>query len=171
MEGGDDGGGMPQYGGDPFGGDGGWGQSTPATTGGGDPYADPGSWGGGDTYYDQPSGSDTSFDGEFMAEGGPVDDDEQGYDPDQGNGGQEQGNGARFVSPSLSPSGGQQVDDVPAQLNAGEFVLPDDVVKWKGEEFFQKLISTSRQARESIMAVHGQTQGQPPQGMNLGGAI
>jgi hypothetical protein len=97
-----------------------------------------------------------------------------GFDPDQR---QDQ---QRFVSPSLSPSGGQRTDDVPAKLNAGEFVLPDDVVKWKGEEFFQNLIGKSRQARESIMSAHGQMQGQPPQmqgqppqmqGMNLGGAI
>jgi hypothetical protein len=168
IEGGDPSQGIdPGYGGDPFGGDQGWGDSNPTTTGGGDPYSDPGTWGGGvdNTYYDQPSGSDTSFSGEFYAEGGPVDDDQQGFDPDQGEDQQ------RFVSPTLSPSGGQQTDDVPAHLNAGEFVLPDDVVKWKGEEFFQKLISTSRQAREGIMAAHGQMQGQPPQGMNLGGAI
>lgn len=106
-------------------------------------------------------------DGSAYAEGGPVDDDQdQGFDPEQGQDNQ------RFVSPSLSPSGGQQTDDVPAQLNAGEFVLPDDVVKWKGEEFFQNLIGKSRQARESVMAAHGQMQGRPPQqGMNLGGAI
>jgi len=163
----------PWYGGDPFGGDQGWGNSNPSTTGGGDPYNDPGSWGGGgmnDTYYNQPSGSDTSFGGEFYAEGGPVDDDDQGFDPDQGQ--QPQGqDGARFVSPSLSPSSGQEVDDVPAKLNAGEFVMPDDVVRWKGEEFFQGLIAKSRQAREGVMAAHGQMQGQPPQGMNLGGAI
>lgn len=48
------------------------------------------------------------------------------------------------VPPSASPSGGQQTDDVNAHLNAGEFVLPKDIVAWKGQEFFQKLIMDAR---------------------------
>jgi hypothetical protein len=58
------------------------------------------------------------------------------------------------VDPSLSPSGGAQTDDVPMQtpagpghLNANEYVIPQDVALWKGQEFFQKLIDQSRQAR------------------------
>lgn len=51
-----------------------------------------------------------------------------------------------YVPPSASPSGGMQTDDVNAHLNADEFVLPKDIVKWKGQEFFQKLIEQSRQA-------------------------
>ena len=124
------------------------GDFNPTTTG-----PDDTNWDGGTTM----TGSD--YGGDY-AEGGPVD--EQGYDPDQD---------GQMVHQGMSPSGGQEVDDVPANLNAGEFVMPDDVVRWKGEEFFQGLIAKSRQAREGIMAVHGQTQGQPPQGMNLGGAI
>ena len=126
------------------------GQDYSGTFGGG--YTDPGfsgDWGA------------TPDTGSYAA-GGPVDEEEGGLPDDN----------QRFVSPSLSPSGGQQTDDVPANLNAGEFVLPDDVVKWKGEEFFQNLIGKSRQARESIMSAHGQMQGRAPQqGMNLGGAI
>jgi len=49
------------------------------------------------------------------------------------------------VSPALSPSGGRNTDDIPAQLTAGEFVLPRDVVQWKGEEFMQKLIQKARE--------------------------
>ncbi len=56
------------------------------------------------------------------------------------------------VPASMSPSGGRQVDDVRAQgpggsrinLNANEFVIPRDVVEWKGQEYFQKLIAGAR---------------------------
>lgn len=51
-----------------------------------------------------------------------------------------------------SPSGGRAIDDVPAQLTAGEFVVPKDVVAWKGEEYFQKLIQGSREKREQAPA-------------------
>jgi hypothetical protein len=55
----------------------------------------------------------------------------------------------------MSPSGGQRVDDVQAQgprgqhmnLNAHEFVIPQDVALWKGQEFFQNLIDQSRKKR------------------------
>ncbi len=51
------------------------------------------------------------------------------------------------VPMGASPSQGMQTDDVPARLNAGEFVVPKDVAAWKGHEFFQKLIDQSRKAR------------------------
>lgn len=63
-----------------------------------------------------------------------------------------------FVSPQLSPSQGQQTDDIPARLNANEFVIPRDVALWKGQEFFQKLIDQSRKARGGAPA-----QGKPSQ--------
>lgn len=50
----------------------------------------------------------------------------------------------QYVPPNASPTGGAAIDDVPARLNAGEFVVPKDVVGWKGEEFFQKLIMGAR---------------------------
>src|SRR5712664_3701920 len=61
---------------------------------------------------------------------------------------------------ALSPSGGQQVDDVQAQgpqgspinLNADEFVIPRDVALWKGQEFFQNLIDQSRKKRVTAPA-------------------
>lgn len=56
------------------------------------------------------------------------------------------------VSFGASPSGGQQTDDVPARLNAGEFVVPRDVAAWKGEEFFHKLIEKSRELRGGVTA-------------------
>lgn len=51
------------------------------------------------------------------------------------------------IPPEASPSRGQAIDDVPARVNVGEFIVPKDVVSWKGEEFFQKLIQGSRKAK------------------------
>lgn len=122
--------------------------------GGGDGWSTPsydtgGDWGGG-------GGSDTSWDtgGDWgggdgwFAKGGPV-----GQRPlPRGN----TPRGGGFVPPSMSPSRGQRTDDIPAvipqsggraQINAGEFVLPRDVVAWKGQEFFQKMIQQARKAR------------------------
>lgn len=61
------------------------------------------------------------------------------------------------VPGSASPSGGKQTDDVKANLNAGEFVVPRDVVHDKGHEFFRKLIASSRKNRLGMA-------GAPPQG-------
>lgn len=63
----------------------------------------------------------------------------------------------------MSPSGGARTDDVNAHLNADEFVLPKDVVKWKGEEFMHKLIADSRMKRQKMAAALG-TGGKPSQG-------
>jgi len=62
------------------------------------------------------------------------------------------------VSRHLSPSQGRQTDDIPARLNADEFVVPRDVAQWKGQEFFHKMIEQSRKAR---MGMTQQTQAQP----------
>ncbi len=51
------------------------------------------------------------------------------------------------VPTAASPSHGQRVDDIKADVDAGEFVMPRDVVAHKGSEFFHKLIAQSRQAR------------------------
>jgi hypothetical protein len=48
------------------------------------------------------------------------------------------------VPPDASPSQGGAIDDVPARLNVGEFVVPKDVVRWHGEKFFQNLIQKAR---------------------------
>lgn len=56
------------------------------------------------------------------------------------------------VPASASPTRGRAIDDVDAKLTAGEFVVPKDVVSWKGEEFFQKLIEGSRKAKPQAPA-------------------
>jgi hypothetical protein len=83
------------------------------------------------------------------------------------------------VPQSASPSHGQQTDDIPARLNAEEFVVPRDVARWKGQEYFQKLIAQSRQAlteaqQSGAHATPGPSvAGQQPRFVshNLGGAI
>ena len=80
----------------------------------------------------------------------------------------EQGGGVTtggFVSHAMSPSNGRQVDDVPARLNQGEYVIPRDVVHFKGKEFFHKLIAQSRANRAKMGAPSDD------RGYNLGGAI
>jgi len=56
------------------------------------------------------------------------------------------------VPPQSSPTRGNAIDDVPAKLTVGEFVVPKDVAAWKGEEYFQKLIDNSRKAKEEATA-------------------
>lgn len=73
----------------------------------------------------------------FMEDGGPTD------------GGATPG-GA--IPAHASPSGGVATDDVPAQLTAGEFVLPKDVMQWKGEEWAQKEIQKAREAKQGAVA-------------------
>jgi hypothetical protein len=68
----------------------------------------------------------------MMAAGGPVEND---------------ATSGGFVSHDLSPSDGQQVDDVNAQLNVGEFVVPKDVTAWLGQQHFYKLMAQARKAR------------------------
>lgn len=54
-----------------------------------------------------------------------------------------------YVPDELSKSDGQVVDDIPANLTAGEFIIPKDVVEWKGKEYFYKLMAQSRKLRAS----------------------
>lgn len=70
---------------------------------------------------------------------------------------------------AISPSRGAAIDDIPARvnqsgqevrLNANEFIVPEDVARWKGEEFFQKLIEQSRKAKHTAPAKP--TMGPPP---------
>ena len=68
-----------------------------------------------------------------------------------------------FVPQQASPSSGINVDDVPANLNAEEFVIPRDVARWKGEEFWHKEIAKSRAARAKAAATVGPTAGPPQQ--------
>ncbi len=70
------------------------------------------------------------------------------------------------VPRSASPSRGRQTDDIPARLNANEFVIPRDVAQYKGKEFFHKLIATSRKNLASQGKPHqtGPIGGQPSRG-------
>lgn len=86
----------------------------------------------------------------------------------------------RTVPLSASPSRGAITDDVSARLEPGEFVVPQDVVRWKGEEFFQKTINTARQAKQGATAkpqARPAIQGPPafvtarPNQMGAGGGI
>lgn len=56
------------------------------------------------------------------------------------------------VPPSASPSGGEQTDDVNARLNAGEFVVPEDVTRWFGEKHFQNMIQKARKEKQGAGA-------------------
>ena len=79
----------------------------------------------------------------FGAEGGAIPDPEAGGDVQTPGG---------AIPPEASASGGEEIDDVDAKLTAGEFVIPVDVVKWKGEEFFQKLIEQARTRKDGASA-------------------
>jgi len=91
--------------------------------------------------------------GHFMgfAEGGAI--------PDEG----------EPVPPSASPSNGAIPDDVPAQidgqapaqLNAGEFIVPKDVVAWLGEKGMQQVIL---KARKEMSGANGERPAQPEVG-------
>lgn len=71
----------------------------------------------------------------------------------------------RMVPPEASPSGGIETDDVTAQVNVGEFVVPKDVTNWLGEKFFQKLIEKSRQ--EMMGPQEAEPEEGPPQAMAM----
>jgi hypothetical protein len=64
----------------------------------------------------------------------------------------QQGADGVYVDPTLSPTGGEQVDDVPARLNAGEFVIPDDVVQWYGQKHMYGLIEKAQKERSETLA-------------------
>jgi hypothetical protein len=64
--------------------------------------------------------------------------------------------GGGDIPDAWSPTGGKKVDDVPANLTAGEFVIPKDVAEWKGQEFFYKLMAASRKTR-AMAGSNGQT--------------
>lgn len=82
------------------------------------------------------------------------------YSGDYARGGRvpQRGGGGRGVLPttggdvprSASPSRGRVTDDIPARLNAGEFVIPRDVTAHKGSEYFHRLIANSRKVRTGM---------------------
>ncbi len=127
-------GGYNQQGSDPTGGNqssggyqGGWGADPSLSP-------DPSQMGGG---YD-PTGGDQNPGGYGYAAGGRVR--PRGMIPTSG--------GA--VPRSASPSQGRRTDDIPARLNAGEFVIPRDVTQHFGTKHFQDLIAKSRKLRTGM---------------------
>ncbi len=57
------------------------------------------------------------------------------------------------VSPEMSPTHGAVMDDVPAAVNVGEFVVPADTVQWMGEKHFHTLTRKAREERAETQAV------------------
>lgn len=54
------------------------------------------------------------------------------------------------VPEEASPTRGVNTDDAVIAVTPGEFIVPEDVVRWKGEEFFQKQIDQSREKRRAV---------------------
>lgn len=151
----------------------------PDNSGGGGytpPPQNPGSGGGDYQPPPQNPGSGGGYGGGYggnYAKGGPVH--KRGVIPTTGG----------YASRQQSPSGGKQTDDISARLNAGEYVVPRDVVHDKGHEFFRNLIQKSRKnrlgaggAQQPIGAQMKPPLQGPPRfvsraipGANLGGAI
>jgi hypothetical protein len=67
-----------------------------------------------------------------------------GVPPDQTQGG--------AIPMQASPTNGSAVDDVPAALTVGEFVVPKDVTSWLGEKHLQQQIQKARQEKQQAQA-------------------
>ncbi len=106
--------------------------------------------GGGDEFYgDTGSQYDSSYDaGYYDPDMNPGGGDEF-YDSSGGWGDTEYEEGGP-VPRGASPSRGRRTDDVSARLNAGEYVIPKDVVAHKGTHFFNSLIDKSRRLRTGM---------------------
>jgi hypothetical protein len=59
------------------------------------------------------------------------------------------------VPAQVSPSGGRGVDDVEARLSVGEFIMPDDVTRWYGEEKLHKMIIKAREGKAELSEESG----------------
>ena len=94
----------------------------------------------------------------FSEEGGVIPDPRQMFQ-----------DGGMPIPEEASPSGGAIPDDIPAeidgqapaQLNAGEFIVPEDVVKWLGEKGMQQIIL---KARKEMTGANGERPAQPEMG-------
>jgi hypothetical protein len=69
-----------------------------------------------------------------------------------------------IITPQMSPSGGQVPDDVDAKLTVGEFVMPLDVVRWRGKQYFYKEIDKARED-ETKANMRGDIGGEPTTAM------
>jgi len=54
------------------------------------------------------------------------------------------------VPTEASPTRGKAIDDVPARLTAGEFVVPKEAVNWYGQSHFYKLIERAQKEKEEM---------------------
>jgi hypothetical protein len=54
------------------------------------------------------------------------------------------------VPTQASPTQGKAIDDVPARLTAGEFVVPKDVVNWFGQKHFVDTIDKARKGQQQL---------------------
>lgn len=81
-------------------------------------------------------GLKAAYPGLRYAEGGPVPQGEPGV----------------HVPEEASPSRGSAIDDVPARVTPGEFIVPKETVQWLGEKHFQKLIQKSREEKSQAQA-------------------
>lgn len=59
------------------------------------------------------------------------------------------------VPVGASPSDGREIDDVPAMLNDGEFIMPKEAVAWYGEKFFHDMIIKAQKQRQETQAQSG----------------
>jgi len=59
------------------------------------------------------------------------------------------------IPEEMSPSAGGVPDDVPANLDVGEFVIPEDVVSWYGEKHMYSLIEKAQKEREQAKQATG----------------
>jgi hypothetical protein len=71
-------------------------------------------------------------------------------------------NTGNVVPTSASPSGGAVQDDVPARLEPGEGVIPQDVMRWRGEQWMQKEIEKARKERHEKTVAQPQVHRLPP---------
>ena len=101
--------------------------------------------------YDGGGGSSDYGGGGYYAKGGKVRPRQRGMIPTTG--GQ--------VPRSASPSRGRVIDDIPARLNAGEFVIPRDVTAHMGTKHFQDVIAKSRKMRTGMAGPPAQPKMRP----------
>lgn len=59
------------------------------------------------------------------------------------------------VDEGMSPSRGAAIDDVPARLNAGEFVMPKEAVEWIGHKQLYQMIGKAKQEAGALPAEVG----------------
>lgn len=82
-------------------------------------------------------------------------------------GGQSEEDGG-VIPRQVSPSRGKAVDDVPAKVTAGEFIVPKDVVEWFGQKHMYSLIEKADKERAekkqntgAIPSIHPSAMGAP----------